>query len=319
MNLFKPDSDYYSFESIQNLVCDFEALLKAHDINIANGSDLERVCLNVYDLVEKWKNPLLRDPKIDIRRYFSEIMGLRDLLIKIVKNHKHPSFRKIIPHLKLMNSSSVPQNTKSLITDQGSNKVFELFMAAICMQITENIELDDPNFSKGENPDIIAEIDNQKWGFACKVMHSSSIKTLWDRLKEGVSQIENSKVEKGIVIINLKNILNHEEMWPIIGEDGGEPIFKAYENLSIIEQKLQNYGNEIKINILNLVDEKDLESILRHKKSLPGFLLLLQTGITVLQNNLTLPTNLSMFNFIKFGECDISILGNLNLALHNRL
>ena len=71
------------------------------------------------------------------------------------------------------------------------------------MSFAQNIKLDDPNYSTGDNPDIIFEFDNNSWAIACKALHSKAEKTLYDRIEDGTKQINRSNAKKGIVIVNF--------------------------------------------------------------------------------------------------------------------
>ena len=109
-------------------------------------------------------------------------MGLHDFAFKMLQVQNHPDFLQLLPHIELLNSSSILQNTSSVVTDQGSNKLFELYFATILMQIGSNLELEPPQIKKSRNPDIIIKIDNLKWGIASKALHSNKHLTFLNRL-----------------------------------------------------------------------------------------------------------------------------------------
>ena len=77
----------------------------------------------------------------------------------------------------------------------------------------KSLELDDPFNSKGKNPDVLAKIDGTIWGFACKTPNGSSAKTMFERLEEGVDQIEVSRAQRGTVYFNFRNVIDHEQTW----------------------------------------------------------------------------------------------------------
>src|SRR5688572_16292555 len=103
--------------------------------------------------------------------------------------------------------------------------------------------MDDPEKSSGgTNPDIIAEIGGVPWTIACKVMHSPLTKSLLDRVREGIDQINRSVAHKSaqreMVMISLKNVLNHNELWPIAFEDKtNEIIYQTFLD-SMIPRRL---------------------------------------------------------------------------------
>jgi len=64
-----PNGYFYSYEEASKRVERFEKLLDSHGIKLQNGSDLERICLNVIDMLERHIRPQLPNPKDDFRRY----------------------------------------------------------------------------------------------------------------------------------------------------------------------------------------------------------------------------------------------------------
>ncbi len=57
-----------AYEDMEQLVFAFEDLLKKHGLQVANGSDLERTCLAVVDILAKKHQPALLNPMQDMRR-----------------------------------------------------------------------------------------------------------------------------------------------------------------------------------------------------------------------------------------------------------
>jgi hypothetical protein len=199
----------FSFENSEQSVYEFEKLLSKHRIKIKSGSELEKVSLKIMEANEKFKGRIKHDNKVDFRKDMSEVASLIDLLYHILRLKDHPDFTQLIPHFNLLNESkSIAFTTKSLISDSGNNKLFELYIALLCMDIGTNIRLDHPDNSKGDNPDILLEYAGSKWGIACKAMHTENIKTLFERIEDGTRQINNSEAEKGIVIVNMKNVFH---------------------------------------------------------------------------------------------------------------
>ncbi len=71
-------SDMYSLREAEELVYKFESVLRGSGIEIAKNSELERLCLNILDVVEKHLNRNLRDPRADIGPYFRAFIGMQD-------------------------------------------------------------------------------------------------------------------------------------------------------------------------------------------------------------------------------------------------
>lgn len=172
-----------------------------------------------------------------------------DFVSQIVKHQSHKDFLKLVPHLQLLNTSSTSVlTTKSKVTDDGNNKLFELYIALLCMGFSDNVDLDDPKNSKGDNPDIIFDYKGEKWAIACKAMHSDKEKTLYDTIVKGTDQINRSIAVKGIVAVNLKNIIARDEIWPITNPDqvakGEDPLFGCFSTIEAPLKVLQKYGTD---------------------------------------------------------------------------
>lgn len=319
------NNSFYSYEQAVNNVKEFEEFLTSKNIKIENDTILERIGLNIFEMYDKYKNSGEYTSPLEFRKYYSEILGLNDLIIKLLRIKNHKDFDKLIPHLIILNEGSVAQNTYSLVTDAASNKIFELLIAAICMSFSEDIELDHPENSKGDNPDVMVKYDNKKWGIACKVLHSENVKTIHDNLLKGIDQIEKSEAEKGFVAINLKNIIDLDKVWPILNIDNyekdKEPIYGSYTNLRKPTEILYSIGNKIWQDFIKEYDPKYLKEIFKEKKTLPGFLLFIQTAISISINGKPYPTTFGIFLWVRFSENmnfeEQKFLFLLNLSMHN--
>ena len=119
----------YPFDTSETEVFEFEKLLNANGLIIQKGSDLERILLAVVETNEKYKKEIEHDNNIDIRLIFSDVAGIVDFVKQILKQKNHSDFKQIIPHLHLLNTAtSSTLTSKSKITDDGNNKLMELYM-----------------------------------------------------------------------------------------------------------------------------------------------------------------------------------------------
>lgn len=210
---FDPNA-FTSFAQIQKEVEQFSKILGRLNIDITPGSPLEEMCLTLLGLEEKRRNAALISPMEDIRIALRPALGMHDLLRRVIRLHERQGFSNLEPHLRLLNSGTVAQNVAAP-RDAVAAKIFELLMGLVCLEIGTDLELDGPIESYGDNPDVLITLDGRRWGFACKVLHGSSPITMFDRLEEGVRQIDSSRAEIGCTIINLKNQIDHDETWPI--------------------------------------------------------------------------------------------------------
>ncbi|HDH12593.1 MAG TPA: hypothetical protein ENG83_10450 [Nitrospirae bacterium] len=316
-------NQFYSFFDAEVLVYKFEEVLKKYQIEIYKNSELEGLCLNIIDIVEKHLKPKLRNPEIDIRSYFREFVGLQDLITKIIKFEKNEYFGQLIPHLKKLNDSNPLQSIKTSILNQENNKIFELFIATLCLNLnTEEIKVDDPDKSKGDNPDVIAKIDGKKWGLGCKAIHSSKPQSIFDNIETAITQIEKSESEIGIPVLTIKNIINHDKFWPILNDPefnkGAHPIFGSFIDITVPFSMMNAFVMNLHQELINQIGLSQIKEIFKDKKSQPGCLLYCPTATSVRINNLPVTTRLNIFNIMTFdnisSEC-LSLMTNLNHQL----
>jgi hypothetical protein len=315
----------YPFDTSEKLIFDFETLLKNNGLKIQKNSDLEKISFAILETNAKFKKEITHDNKIDIRDLFSEVAGLVEIVSKIVKNNTHTDFKQIIPHLELLNKAgSAVLTTRSKITDDGNNKLMELYIALLCMSFATNIRLDNPNNSKGDNPDIMFSFRDQEWAIACKALHAAKVKTLFDTIEKGTEQINRSKADRGLVIVNFKNIINRNQIWPILNEgefkNGAEPIFSFHQTLDTPTRILQSYGNDYYKKLLELIGAESLIGLSKGGKCPSGFLIFLHAVTSILHNGQSPATILKTFNLVQFDSVDddYKLLSEaLNKAMHD--
>lgn len=285
----------FGFYEGQNLVLAFEELLVGHGIDIRPDSDLEAKYLSVFDVLFHFENREKLDPEGDYRSLFRDFSALYDLSLKVISVQSHNDFNQLLPHLAKLNSCSVAQNRGSKITDQDANKIIELYLAALCMRFSNTISLDHPQSSKGDNPDVIADIDGIKWGFGCKTIHTKNSQTIFENLEKAIDQIEKSTSNTGIPVINLKNVIDHEATWPV-----GRYFPVKDEPLSYLSSDV----NSIRESLLNDIGVDQLRSLFIGKKSLPGVLFIAQsaTCVFLVETMSPTPTRLNVMNLFKIDE-----------------
>jgi hypothetical protein len=278
--------------------------------------------LSIIDILGKKQQPQLTNPLQDIRPFLAEILGLWIFLDKVITLREHPEFVKLIPHLRLLNKCSVLQNTKSPISNGSSNKIFELLFAFLCMEIGQDIQLDSPANSKGDNPDIIVTINGLRWGFACKVPFGHSAKSIYDNICKGIDQIEASPAEIGCVVLNFRNLIDHNRSWPIRNEDeyksGEPPIFGAWTEHMFLANELAQLVHRKEEEIKAKIGIDHVITTFRGKKTIPATLVFLHTATGVVKPpaSIPMPSSIKMFYLCRFDNLYTPVFEMLNNALH---
>jgi hypothetical protein len=199
----------------------FIKLLDRYNINVPGDSYLKKSFDNLLE-IQRYKvsieKGLLHLPfKEEEIRQFIFLISLIDNILSIPKIELIDCLSN---HLRLVTETNFAQNdtTFELISNdekQKSNKLWELLFAIAIIRIGgEIIKLSDPyGTEKSKNVDIITKINNVRWGFECKTPNTKEFKakTFIDLVRKGVEQIDNADVDKGIVCLNMRNVIKHEK------------------------------------------------------------------------------------------------------------
>jgi hypothetical protein len=314
-----------TFGDLSRLVDQFEGVLNRHGLTIEKGSELEAACCSVTEVLTKHNEKSVRNPNEDVRRVFTEVLGVWVFLTKIVRLENHPSFHSFLPHLELLIHGTIGQNTRLRANDDTSNKLFELLFALVLLDLSTDVRLAAPNVVDTSNPDILGVIDGVTWGFACKVVYGPSGKALFDNLKKGVQQIRDSSAQIGCVMINFRNFLDHDAFWPILNKDdyakGGEPIFGAFADpAKEVGPKTQKAATEKRDQVAAEIGIQNVRNIFAGEKAIPGFLAFCQTASAKADNAGPVPTSLMSLVLANFDDLTkhMPLFTKLNFALHER-
>ncbi len=205
------------FTDANRIADSFLDLLAERGINPARDGKLEDEFLSVTELLELWK---------DLRRargaaHESEIIcnaaGVHDFAAKVLAARKTPEFNQLDMHLKLIGTGKL-RTTRSQITendptDDAARKLAELYVACLAVHCGDDIRLDHPTSAKGDNPYILLTYHKRTWALAIKTPSSRHGQTLFENIKKAGEQIERSVAEKGLVVLNVKNIIDHQPLW----------------------------------------------------------------------------------------------------------
>ncbi len=265
-------------EEAKNTIDRFVTLLEQHQIKIKSGSQLQHGDEVIRKMSDTWKTLNDGGAMPDWPAFVEDVrvgMGTLSMMQLVLKRAAHADFPALLPHLRLMGDGDLAPTTKARVTDQNSNKLFELRLALACMEHGTGLQMDDPiRSSDGSNPDVLCTMpDRQKWGFACKVPHSNNPTTLFERFAEGVEQIERSSADVGFVVLSLKNLIPHEELIPRLDRRAdGTPLYGAHPTK---EQPLRLLKRAIIARVEGMkreVSEETVADHLRGKKAMPAVL-----------------------------------------------
>jgi hypothetical protein len=214
------------------------------------------------------------------------LAGFGDLARLVLSVSNSESFQALLPHLRLLNDGQILQNIPSRASDQIANKLFELYVACLAMRCGTNVTLDDPSRSDGSNPDVLCTFGGIRWGIACKVVHGASPQSLLDLIEGGLDQIDRSPASTGVVIVNLKNRIDHDFYWPPTTIDAnGNRSSKGFRSLDEPLQGLTYDSQQIGAGLKAHATLQAIGAMFHGRKSIPAFALWAQTTALVAEKD----------------------------------
>jgi hypothetical protein len=211
---------------------------------------------------------------------------LADLCLRAVKLKNYAGFSELEGHFSLLNAAKQPAQNLASVINADSDKLFELLVALLGMEVGIKVKLDSPNESKGDNPDILLTIDGIRWGIACKVPHTEQPLTFWDSFKKGLKQIQNSEAEIGFVIFNTKNLTTIDEVWPLGPEvkDGEKiiPSFSAWNDYETPSEVLSSKADGLMSGLITAIGKEAYLDVVCEFTAIPVPIFLFYSGTGLL-------------------------------------
>jgi hypothetical protein len=312
-----------SFEQAGKIVERFEMALDSYGISIASGSELEAICLEIQDLEDKRTRRSPLPVHADYRAEMSRAMGVlhfAELLVATFDRGRRLDI--LVPHMELFNGASVAQNVRR-IGDDKANKLFELLLALACMDFGTEVALDHPVASRGDNPDVMFRYAGTKWALACKVPNGESAISAYDNIKSAVSQIDRSDADRGLVVLNARNWINHDLLWrkpggDVIGHPEEQDIHWAWATAEMPFSMLRAEADERYRAVCLDKGEELLEVFGGSGKAVPAVLNFLQSATLVASPYGPLMSRVGTFVVWPFGKPDdqtLSMVAKLNAAM----
>jgi len=269
----------------ENAVDRLEGLLNGQGIQMASKSVFEHECLLVARQRELARGIPDNRPKTeqlkDLRAYhaFMHVVG------KLIRQFDTGNIEPFLPHLRLLAKGQAGQGERLPSTNQrdteDSNKLFELFVGLCCAKQFNNIRLEKPSNAKGNNPDVMADFEGTTWGFACKVITSQSGLTMWDRLADGVEQIEKSGAQRGAVLFNLSALLDHSKFSPLTS--GPVQKFMGYARFADLDADLLKASGDTLEPLIARYSVDDVDRLFEGRKCERGVIGYFETAAFVLR------------------------------------
>lgn len=321
--------DLVSFADADELVRQFRELLTRNGIKLADDSDLGVACGAMTSILLKHWDRALRNPGADVRQEFCDALAVQALVHNALGAAQRPGFAQLLEHLRQLAKGGVRQNQWTSVLDRIAPKVFELLIALAAINIGTGLELDHPiESSHGTNPDVIVTINGQRWAFACKMLNTfapgapAKVRAYFDNIRDGVRQINNAMVDHGMIIISMKNVINHGRAWPLLNPEafkhGAEPEYDSYQSAHQISDLIATEARALHQAMLDEVGEENVLGLFKNSKARPVVVQYLHTVAAVTCCARTMATPLA-FLLAKIDDVGLPIATLLNRALQHRM
>lgn len=331
--------DFFTFAQAKVWVEEFEAILRKYGIAIEHGSILEDVWLEVAEMEARRTGASSFDLKKDMRDAQRRALGLLDIARRVARVEAIGRLNPLVGHLQLLSKCDFAQNVRSTggwgrqLLQEQANKVFELLVGLVISELSSDVVLEvaEGQKAKKRNPDVVGTITGRKWGFACKVLCTTpsanlvktAAKAIKQNLEKGCEQLAESKVEKGLVIINLKNVLAHDDFWNVIERDEAEEIiYSALPSEQIAVRKMDVFVDALAEALRLELGPDDVAAIFSDECLIPSVLMVMQTALVVVKSGKPIPTTLGRLaripieNMIEAG--DLQVIEMINRVFGHR-
>lgn len=193
---------YTSFDTILADMDKTLRYLREHGTQIKESSELGGAIRRSREVIEQWRSQSV-PAKYDIHRAVGDLANVHGLTKVILGAVGTSSEVLVLSRLTEITAGNPRILTR---TDQSRERdtLFELVCARVCSLFASSVRL--------EEPDVCCDFQGTRWGFSCKVAYGGPDRVA-KAIRSGEKQIERSRVELGIVVVELTNHFRHDKMY----------------------------------------------------------------------------------------------------------
>lgn len=213
-----------SFEDIKTKTDSFRKYLKNLNVETQPNSPINIILNSINTVIELYHSGEIPNGEINELKDAANGWVISDLFLQIQGTKLESLFISKWPLL----SSGNPRLLQRSGSSNERDLLHEVYCAATFANFCDSIEFDEP--------DLTLIFLNYKWGIACK-NPTGSTSSIRKAIRKGINQIENARVDFGIVAIDLTNIINHSEIL-IDRRNTGEYTYKSFRSKEIAIKSL---------------------------------------------------------------------------------
>jgi len=162
-----------------------------------------------------------------------------------------------------------------------------------------------------------------KWALACKVPNGESTISAYENIKSAVSQIDRSDAERGLVVLNARNWINHDLLWhkpggEVIGKPEEQDIHWAWASAEMPFSMLRTESDERYRAVCRDKGEELVEVFDRSSKASPAVLNFMQSATLIARPDGPLMTRVGTFVVWSIGKEDEGLM-RMTAELNNAM
>lgn len=209
---------FISYQHAKEVGDRFIAMLSARGISPPVKSAVETELLSLVDLLDIWRNPERIKQNQHNGSVIRQATGIHDLAAKVLSAERLTDFKSFEAHLKMIAEAqaftTISQGSIADSRDDISRKMAELYVGCLAIHCGSQVLLDKPTGAEGDNPDVMLTYDAERWSLGIKTLVSDrNGQTIFDNVERASKQIGASTAQRGLVVINAKNVIDHNRLW----------------------------------------------------------------------------------------------------------
>jgi hypothetical protein len=194
---------FASLKSSDDEVEWFRRFIAEHSKGIYKNSDFDNMLGDLENFAKYSKGKVEILPADEEFPDFLRHSVASSYLIRLLRENFNNIKDEFLGHLQHFRGTDICLMRKANST-MARNKSWELVVALVCSSFCQNVKQGKPE------PDVIVTVHGLEWAMPCKVLYSEIVENQLKPIIKGIKQIENSDFDQGVVMVNISNLVRHE-------------------------------------------------------------------------------------------------------------
>lgn len=222
---------YASLKDADQEVEWFRYFVESNSKTIHKNSDLDKMLQALEDFARYSRSESDQLPSDDKFPDFLRDSVASSYLVRLLYNGYEKIKDEFSTHLENFKGTEISLMRKAT-SSMERNKNWEFVIALIFANICQRVEQGKPE------PDVIIKRKNIEWALPCKVLYTEKPEKQLQTIIKGIKQVEASEYHQGIVMVNVSNLIAHDNYF---FKSPNEGEYYSYGN---IDQAMIDFKNE---------------------------------------------------------------------------